>query len=498
MYSLLCCSIIPFSCNEVYEEEQIARYYCGSCHLFPEPSLLDKATWQKNVLPVMGKKLGVSVYNGEYYIDMAGRARDSGAQAAISIGNWQTLVQYYLANAPEKMPPQNRPPVKNITGRFAAKQVIFGDKSPSISYVKIDPGNRRIYAANVYDSLFAVFDPQLRLLNKQNIHSVAVDLFFDEDIHLPGERNGVLTNIGILHPNDVQTGTLESFSMDATGMLALDKTIWSKIPRPVQASAADFDQDGKTDYLVCGFGNNNGSFFYIRNKGNNEFEQKMLKALPGATRAYIDDYNKDGFPDIIALMAQGDEGIFLFQNKGDGNFDIKELLRFPPIYGSSYFEMTDVNADGLKDIIYTSGDNIDLSPVLKNYHGIYVFVNKGNQKFEQEVFFPLNGCYKAVARDFDKDGDMDIAAISYFPDFINQPQESFVYLENKGGFQFSPFTIKEFDKGRWIVMDAGDADGDGDDDIILGSMILTNNGGEPEAAGVKQKPSFLLLVNKTK
>ena len=38
--------------------------------------------------------------------------------------------------------------------------------------------------------------------------------------------------------------------------------------------------------------------------------------MPGAEKAYIQDYNKDGLPDIWVLFAQGDEGIFLFTNKG--------------------------------------------------------------------------------------------------------------------------------------------------------------------------------------
>jgi hypothetical protein len=64
-----------------------------------------------------------------------------------------------------------------------------------------------------------------------------------------------------------------------------------------------------------------------------------------------------------------------------------------------------------------------------------------------------------MAKDFDHDGGLDIAAISYFPDFKNQPQEAFIYLENKGTnstrqktFQFTPYTIKEFNEGKWLTM----------------------------------------------
>ena len=41
----------------------------------------------------------------------------------------------------------------------------------------------------------------------------------------------------------------------------------------------------------------------------------------------------------------------------------QELLRFQPVYGSSYFEFADFNKDGHKDILYTCGDNADFSPM---------------------------------------------------------------------------------------------------------------------------------------
>jgi len=36
-----------------------------------------------------------------------------------------------------------------------------------------------------------------------------------------------------------------------------------------------------------------------------------------------------------------------------------------------------------------------------------------------------------MLRDFDLDGDLDIATILFFTDYSNYPEESSIYLENK-------------------------------------------------------------------
>lgn len=493
---------VSFQCgNKQSSGEILAKTYCGSCHLFPDPILLNKSAWVKEVLPEMGKKFGLSYYDGVYFSNTEENSypfTDS-VQSHIAFADWQKIVQYYQETAPARQPLQSRPPVKQFTDRFTVHEGILKDVDPTTVYVKIDPGNHRIYTSSVFDSVFAVFDSHLDLLHKQNIHRTMVDMWFNNDLHLPGARNGVLTNIGILYPNDARNGSVDSFHLTKDGKLELLKTISEEIPRPVQTTIADLDGDGKKDYLICGFGNNNGEFYYLK-KTDSALVKKLLISLPGAVKAYVDDFNKDGLPDIIVLMAQAQEGIFMFLNKGNGNFERKELLRFPPIYGSSYFEMEDVNGDGLKDIIYTCGDNLDFTAdVLKNYHGVYIFLNKGNYKFEQAYFFPIHGCYKAIARDFDNDGDIDIITISYFPDYKNQLEESIVYLENKGNFNFSPYTVQEYDSGNWITMDAADVDGDGDDDIVIGSLWLISSSWKMKFnSKQKDKPAFLLLLNQTK
>ena len=54
-------SLILFSCQQTQEEkeEAIAKKTCGSCHKFPDPSLLDKKTWETGVLPEMSYRLGL-------------------------------------------------------------------------------------------------------------------------------------------------------------------------------------------------------------------------------------------------------------------------------------------------------------------------------------------------------------------------------------------------------------------------------------------------------
>ncbi len=148
-------------------------------------------------------------------------------------------------------------------------------------------------------------------------------------------------------------------------------------------------------------------------------------------------------------------------------------------------------------MLTANGDRGDFECPPKKYHGVRIYLNDGHWNFKEAFFFPLNGAYKAIAADFDGDGDLDIAAISFFPDYDKSPEESFVYLENKGGMNFTPHTFPDCYRGRWLTMDVGDLDGDGDLDIVLGGVYKTPFRAPQSFTERWQKegPSVLILRN---
>ncbi len=285
-------------------------------------------------------------------------------------------------------------------------------------------------------------------------------------------RDGLLdlTLVGRLFPSDDAKGKVLTLHPEQDDM-KITKVL-GQLRRPTDAAYADLNGDGREDFVLCQFGNVLGRLCWFENLGNGQYEEHLLADRAGAIRAQIYDANGDGLPDIFVLMGQAREGVLLFINRGKGRFEETTVIQQHPAFGYAYFELVDFNHDGQIDLLTVNGDNGEYPSQPKGYHGIRVYLNDGHGHFSEKWFFPLNGAYKAMARDFDGDGDLDIAAISFFPDYQNSPEESFVYLENKGDWKFEASSFPQCTAGRWITMDAGDLDGDGDIDIVLGSLAL--------------------------
>lgn len=482
------------STASIKKGEALAKIYCQSCHQLPDPSLLDTKSWEKGVLPGMGPRLGIFSFGYETYPYVRDRNIDAHfypSQPVMPLNDWQNILDYYIATSPDSLPAQKRKErIKTGLSLFQVQIPSLNYEESATCYVKIntkDSSHPIIISDAIKQKLYFI-NRDLAATDSVSDVGAVVDIDFLKN-------NLLACNIGLLNPNTGKFGKGELMHLNSKNKFQKDSVaLIDSLQRPVQITAADLNNDGKEDYVVCEFGYLTGALSWMENLGNNNFERHVIRDVPGAIKAYIKDVNHDGLPDIWALFAQGEEGIFLFTNKGNGNFDQEEVLRFPPSNGSTYFEFDDFNNDGFPDILYTCGDNADYSPVLKPYHGVYIFLNDKTNHFKQKYFFPINGCFKAIARDFDGDGDLDIATISFFPDFIHQPLESFVYLKNNGNFDFQPYSFPQADLGRWLTMDAGDIDGDGKIDIILGNFSI-GPVMMKHAVNWKKSPIFLILKN---
>jgi hypothetical protein len=257
---------------------------------------------------------------------------------------------------------------------------------------------------------------------------------------------------------------------------------------------ADLDGNGTPDAVVCEFGHHTGSLSLYAD--GDPKRRTVLSPTPGARRTEVRDMDRDGRPDILALMAQGDERLSLFRNLGKGRFQEKVLLRFPPLQGLSHFELADFDGDGRLDVLMTNGDNWDYSAVRKPYHGIRIFLDKGSLDFKEAWFQPFYGASKAMAADMDGDGDLDISGISFYDDPAD-PARGFLCLENLGGLHFRPWSVPAAGCGKWLTMEACDLDGDGRKDIVLGSYF--HNAAEVarlSRKGVTEFPQALILMNR--
>lgn len=487
--------------------KELANIHCASCHAFVKPELLPTASWKNDVLPAMGNRLGI--YNGDHQPDsIFGSPRNSSIVKQANIfpeepllakADWMKLVEFYIENSPDSIvPPKRNKSIKKGLKHFEYKEASYANRPALTSMVKILSGNKGL-----------VFGDSKRRNNRLIFLTPGleknIDMPFDMapiDYYEKGDTV-YLTTIGRnVFPNDLAEGAVQKFIFDKTGQpMKPEATVISNLQRPVNMAYGDLNKDGLEDIVACEFGDLTGKLVWFQNLGKNSYQRKILKEKPGAISAIIKDYNKDGLNDIFVLMAQGDEGVFYYENSGNGTFIEKRVLTFLPLNGSQHIELADFNNDGYDDIVYVCGDNADKTPLLKNYHGIYIYINDGNFNFKQKYFYFLNGAYKAMVNDYDLDGDLDIAAISFFPDYLDNPEESFVFLENDGDLKFDDYTFPQSSNGRWIVMDAGDIDSDGDIDIALGSFVFFLAKGDTTGLSKKwlsESPSIILLENTIK
>jgi hypothetical protein len=209
----------------------------------------------------------------------------------------------------------------------------------------------------------------------------------------------------------------------------------------------------------------------MENLGNWEFRSHMLLTLSGAIHVPVKDMDEDGDLDIVALVSQEWEEIYVFENDGEANFRVRLIYGSTnEDFGSSGISLVDLDLDGDLDILYSNGDAFDyIPPGPRPWHGVQWLENKGNWDFEYHRIGDFPGAYSAEAVDVDQDGDLDVAVVSCFNRWESFEAQSMIWFENIGTMKFIQHNISS-NPTHLLVLDTADMDEDGWVDFVTGGF----------------------------
>lgn len=475
---------------------ELAIIYCDSCHAYVPPGQLDKSTWSK-VLSRMGyfmgfREEGVNPLDG-LPLEEALRLEVGNVypqSPIMSDSSWLKIQSFILREAPDTLilPRTSAPPITTLFDPALEETSLGG--FPMVCLIDYDEDYQRLYLGDI-NGMVQELNGDLEVTNFTKMPNPIVKTIRDKE-----SDELYMLDIGFIDSKDLQYGAIGTTDLATFSHRTL---LFEELPRPVDMAISDLNGDRQEDIVVCGFGNQVGKLSWFR-KSQSAYVEHILIRKPGAIKLDVLDLDGNNTQDILVLFGQGDESLVAFLNDGMGNFEQKLILRFNALHGSSDYDLVDMDRDGDLDLVMTNGDNGDFSQVLKPHHGVRIYINRGDFSFEESYFYSMYGAYQCVVQDFDEDGDQDIFVSSFYPDFTSDLSQSLIFLENSGDLSFEPHRLKNAHAGRWMVLDAGDIDQDGDQDIMIGAYTL-GPGNVPEDVRRKwfeSETHVMILYNQTR
>lgn len=297
-------------------------------------------------------------------------------------------------------------------------------------------------------------------------HATIVDLDQDDDLDV------VVSVLGNIKPDDTAVGSL--IWLEREGEQFVRHTLLDDVRRVADAQPGDFDGDGDLDLAVAVFGYARGEVLWLENHGQGDFQEHRLHYAAGAIHVPVDDYDGDGDLDIASIISQEDEELWIFENDGHGHFQSRRSFHtFNYDLGSAGLVKADLDGDGDMDLLLPVGDNLEYKlSYPQPYHGCFWLENDGAANFSEQRIATFGGVYAADAGDVDGDGDLDVVLVSLCNDWRSRGSASAVWLENDGQQNFTPWQIDD-QPTHLVTVACGDVNGDGQDDIVGGRMVVT-------------------------
>ncbi len=214
---------------------------------------------------------------------------------------------------------------------------------------------------------------------------------------------------------------------------------------PIFVCASDLDGDGDLDMVTVDRALD--SLHLLWNNGNGTFGGQVSCEVGNGPRAVSAcDVNGDGAPDLITADGYGG-GFTTLLNSGDGSLSLYQQT----ITGHDPYSVVtgDFDADG----------DPDLALCQLNSRNVVVRANDGTGAFVfDESQMVVGGPQSMIGADLDADGDLDIAAgCAYYDAYV-------AVLKNNGAADLDTVSFFQPDyQHSWIT--AADFDGDGDVDL---------------------------------
>ena len=455
---------------------------CARCHALPPPDVLPRARF----LEVIG--------------DMIAMPAPPGVRG-LSQGEVEQARAYYGAAAPERLPrPRLQPPLgPDARERFAREEHSPGPLRerpiPAGGHVELAPlfharhpdvlmselRTRAVYALPRWSPEARHHQP--RALGPRGAAGPPYPCRLRvADLDGDGKRDLVVASLGTQEPSNARQG--EVTLLLRRGREFVRRAAASGLGRVADVAVADLDGDGDLDLVAGVFGwRGPGQVLALYQEPGLSFRPEVLDQRDGCVGLALTDLDGDQRPEVLALLAQEHEVLVAYR-RGEEGWSARELYRAPhPAWGFSGLTLCDLDGDGDQDALLSNGDALD-HPLVPPHHGLTWLERTGPAEWTpRRLLSGYPGCQRAAAGDLDGDGDLDLVVGSYLPHVAaGEPARGvpgLLWLEQRGAREFRPRLL---DAGPCLYSSValGDVDADGALDVAATRYTWVRPGGETE------------------
>lgn len=236
------------------------------------------------------------------------------------------------------------------------------------------------------------------------------------------------------------------------------------------ANIGDIDKDGYGEIAISAPGFSAGTsasgniFVFSAKTGDLLYSTISMSGYIGSTIIPMGDIDADGFPDFMVnapFYHVADLGLVRLYSGRDGSI-IRDHVGTGGFYSSWIANLQDLNGDGIAE--YAVSAILEYNPP-SHYGAVYVYDGKtGAQKYKltsPSSWRNIFGTFVASLGDYDLDGVPDIGVAHTVTNILIYSGRTGQYLTSLSDSEWS--LHNEF-------INAGDVDGDGFDDLAIGSL----------------------------